>query len=62
MKLVEPKHPDADDTIYRLKGGIRVRIYNKIESTGHYLVVCVRDGKQFTQKREDFEHPEQLPF
>ena len=62
MKLVEPKHPDSDDTIYKLKNGIRVRIYSKNESTGHYLVICVRNGKQFLQKQEDFEHPDQLPF
>lgn len=60
MKPIMNRHPLADDTIFVMKTGRRVRIHGK--ENDHYLVIAVKDGKQWLAKREDFQNPAELKF
>jgi hypothetical protein len=54
------KHPLVDDTIYVMNDGTRVRIHGKENDL--YLVIAVRDGKQWIAKSDDFKNPSDLKF
>jgi hypothetical protein len=54
------KHPLSDDTVYVMKDGMRVRIYGK--ENDRYLVIDVKDGKQWIAKSVDFKNPSDLKF
>jgi hypothetical protein len=60
MKPVMPKHPLADDTVHILKNGGRVRVYGK--ENDRYLVISIKDGKQWFAKYNDFSLPSNLQF
>lgn len=60
MKPVCEKHPLADDTIFLLTTGIRVRLHGKEKNW--YIVIQINNGKQLMIRDKHFLNPELLPF
>lgn len=59
MRPFLPKHELANDSVYTLKSGSRVRINAKYK-LGYYHVIRVKEGRQFFVKAEEIQ--EKLPF
>jgi hypothetical protein len=60
MKPWIAKHQDATDKVFVLTSGTRVWVHGREKD--YYVVIAVKNGRQFSVTRSDFKNPEELPF